>query len=118
MVSAFDRTHIFNASMSYDLGHGYRVGTHLMFYTGYPNTSLVPGSTTDVQQTGRLPPFFRFDWRAEKRWKIKRGWLSLVLEEQNAMLARDSLQQLCAPLGVSCPSVPVTIPSIGLEGGI
>ena len=118
IASAFDRTHVANAAMSCDLGRGYKAGTRLTFYTGYPITSQVGDQ---VQQTGRLPPFFRFDARAEKRWPIgKRGWLSLVLEIANAMLAKETLQEQCVSGTMSCKPVtigPVTIPSIGLEGG-
>jgi hypothetical protein len=118
IASAFDRTHVFNAATSFDFGRGYKAGTRLMFYTGYPITSAVGDQ---VRETGRLPPFFRFDARAEKRWPIgKRGWISLVLEVANAMLAKETLQEQCVPGTGQCTPVtigPVTIPSIGLEGG-
>lgn len=106
LPSSFDRTHVLNLALSQDFGRGYRTGARLVFYTGYPSV------------TGRLPPFFRFDWRAEKKWKVGRGWLSLVLEMSNAMLARETLQQTCD--GEGCEPVklgPITVPSIGLEGG-
>jgi TonB family protein len=106
--SSFDRTHVFNAAIAADFGKGYKAGTRLLFYSGYPITT---GSLeTIVRQTGREPPFFRFDWRAEKKWRVSRGWVSLVLEVANSMLAKETLQQ-----GVKIG--PVTIPSIGLEGG-
>jgi hypothetical protein len=110
--SSFDRTHVFNAALGYDFGKGYKAGTRLMFYTGYPAPTAVAGETT------RLPPFFRFDWRAEKRWRVGRGWVSLVLEMENSMLAKETLQQQCGN-GTCLPVQigPVTIPSIGLEGG-
>ena len=45
-------------------------------------------------------------------------WVSLVLEMENSMLAKETLQQSCG--NGTCKPVqigPVTIPSIGLEGG-
>lgn len=118
IASAFDRTHVANAAMSCDFGKGYKAGTRLTFYTGFPITSAVGDR---VEQTGRVPPFFRFDARAEKRWPIgKRAWLSLVLEIANAMLAKETLQEQCVPGTMRCNPVtigPVTIPSLGLEGG-
>jgi TonB family protein len=125
--SAFDRTHIFNVAGSYDFGHGIKGGSRMMFYTGFPVDNTNP-------QAGRAPPFFRFDARLEKRWSIVngRGWLSLVLEGLNVFGAKETVSEspTCAtpnpPMGVCTkftggytPTVigPVTVPSIGLEGG-
>jgi hypothetical protein len=109
--SSFDRAHVLNVAGAYDLTHGFKAGTRIMFYTGYP--------TTDGQS--RLPPFGRFDMRFEKRWSIAsgRGWISLVLEMLNTFFAQETVQQSCIP-GEDCKSVrigPITVPSLGLEGG-
>ena len=58
----------------------------------------------------------------EKRWRIlnDRAWISLVLEGQNVFGAKETLQEQCLTAGQACKSVqigPVSIPSIGLEGG-
>ncbi len=125
--SAFDRTHVLNVAGSYDLGHGVKAGTRMMLYTGFPVDNTNPGA-------GRTPAFFRFDARVEKRWSIfdNRGWLSLVFEAQNAFGAKETVQEapICATTltaNGSCPRYtgayqptvigPVTVPSIGLEGG-
>ena len=119
VASSFDRTHVLNAAIAADFGKGYKVGTRLVLYSGYPITALAPSFIYDLRETGRLPPFFRFDWRAEKRWRVSRGYLSLVLEVSNSMLAKETLQQQCGSNGVCQPVTigPVTIPSLGLEGG-
>jgi TonB dependent receptor/TonB-dependent Receptor Plug Domain len=122
LPSSFDRTHVLNVAGSYDLGHGIRLGTRIVFYTGYPITNPVPGHPEDLQQSGRIPSFGRFDARAEKRWRIlsDRAWISLVLEGQNVFGAKETLQEQCLTAGQQCQSVqigPVSIPSIGLEGG-
>ena len=119
VASSFDRTHVLNAAIAADFGKGYKVGTRLVLYSGYPITALAPSFIYDLRETGRLPPFFRFDWRAEKRWRVSRGYLSLVLEVSNSMLAKETLQQQCSGRGVCQPVTigPVTIPSIGVEGG-
>ena len=72
----------------------------------------------------RLPPFYRIDTRFEKRWTLgKTGFISLVVEVLNTFLAQEVLgedcvvddvgRQRCSPSKLG----PVTIPSLGLEGG-
>ncbi len=121
--STFDRTHVLNLALGYDFGRGYRAGARFVFYTGYPHanqgTEPDPGTVVHVE---RFPPFYRLDARLEKRWTIGRAsWLSLVLEVQNATLDKEVVSQTCDENGGNCRDVaigPVTIPSIGLEGGI
>ncbi|WP_104986966.1 TonB-dependent receptor domain-containing protein [Sorangium cellulosum] len=132
-VTSFDRTHVANLALSYDFGRGYRAGGRLLFYSGLPQRldaprlppiSGVPGGvepTADAPpRWERLPPFFRLDVRLEKRWSIgKSGWLSLVLEVLNATLSKESTPGVC---DVSSPCEPnefgpLTIPSLGVEGG-
>lgn len=120
--SRFDRTHVANAALSWDLGRGWRAGTRLVFYTGLPAdlvSSASPSATRNPSQPDRLPPFFRMDVRLEKRWKIgKRGWISLVVEALNAMLAKETAAVQCN--AGDCQAVrvgPVALPSLGVEGG-
>jgi hypothetical protein len=56
--------------------------------------------------------------RLEKKWIIsQRGWLSLVLEVQNATLSEEILGRDCTEVPCKDPTLgPVTIPSAGLEG--
>jgi hypothetical protein len=131
--SSFDRTHVLNVAGSYDFGRGVRGGTRMLFYTGFPVDNLDPSM-------GTVPPFLRLDARLEKRWSIVhgRGWVSLVLEGQNVFGAKETVQETpvmkclvpnppkgnCPP-GLLVPTGqyaatqigPVSIPSIGLEGG-
>jgi hypothetical protein len=114
--SAYDRTHVVNAALAYNLGRAWRAGTRLMFYTGGPRSApanglLVPPRSGVV----RNPAFYRLDLRLEKRWNIgRRGWLSAVLEVLNATLSRETLMSTD---GSTQTIGPVTIPSIGVEGG-
>jgi hypothetical protein len=110
--SAFDRTHVANAALAYDLGKNWRAGTRVVFYTGTPKVIEYRGAIAPPpsQSPGRDPPFFRLDLRLEKRWKVGRsGWLAFVVEVLNATLNKETVQS--QQIG------PVTIPSIGLEGG-
>jgi TonB family protein len=112
-VATFDRTHVANAALAYDLGRRWRAGTRLMFYTGLPTPpDPVDGST-------RLPPFFRLDLRLEKRWQLGRTvWISAVAEAMNATLNKEAVQRDCTLEGCEAQEIgPVTIPSIGVEGG-
>jgi hypothetical protein len=111
--SAYDRTHVMNVAGTYDFGRGYRGSTRIVFYTGTPADPTKPA-------LGRIPPFGRFDFRFEKRWSIVRGraWIALVLEALNAFAAKETTQERCIKTPCSYQTIgPVTIPSIGLEGG-
>jgi TonB family protein len=124
-AAQFDRTHVLQAAVSWDLGHGVRLGSRVVFYTGTPLSPFYPSAELASLGRERMPPYFREDVRLEKRWTIgRRGWLSLVFEAQNATLSRE-------PSGVSCTSSgpsnlgcqvarfpPLFLPSIGLEGGL
>ncbi len=114
VASAYDRTHVLNMAGTYDFGHGYRGGTRIVLYTGTPVDPTRPA-------LGRSPPFGRFDFRFEKRWSIVSGraWMSFVVEALNAFAAQETVQEQCVG-GTPCQYQrigPVTIPSIGLEGG-
>lgn len=113
-VATFDRTHVVNAAISYNLGRNWRAGTRVMFYTGLPK---VP-DPTDPGAT-RLPPFFRLDLRLEKRWQLsRRMYLSFVAEWMNATLSKEAVATTCTLQGCDTRTVgPITIPSLGLEGG-
>jgi hypothetical protein len=113
-VASFDRTHVANGAVAYDLGRAWRAGTRLVFYTGLPKIA----DPRDPEDT-RLPPFFRVDLRLEKRWQLgRKTHLSFVAEWMNATLAKEAVTTRCTLDGCEAQMIgPVTIPSIGLEGG-
>ncbi|AKT41080.1 TonB-dependent receptor plug domain-containing protein [Chondromyces crocatus] len=109
---AFDRTHVFNAALSYDLGRGWRAGSRFTFYTGVPNFQTPPGMPEGFRLLSpeREPGFYRLDARIEKKWTLGRTtWLSFVIEALNATLNKETING--NEVG------PVTVPSLGLEGG-
>jgi hypothetical protein len=131
-LSAFDRPHVVNAAASYDLGSGWRAGARFVFYSGVPTIPTVPAFPEQVvaEPPERTPPFFRLDARLEKRWHIgQRGWLSVVLEALNATLSEEVTGFRCGtalavpgrdrPTPVCTERVvgPVSVPSVGVEGG-
>ena len=68
-VSAFDRTHVANAALSYDLGRRWKAGARVLYYTGTPkwgeDRDPIEAGTSDVE---REPAYVRLDLRLEKRW--------------------------------------------------
>lgn len=131
-LSAYDRPHVVNAAASYDLGRGWRAGGRFVFYSGVPTVAGAPefqGQIVAIPPE-RTPPFFRLDVRLEKRWRIgERGYVSVVLEALNTTLSKEVTGYRCqsalALPGRSLPTPtctervvgPVTVPSLGVEGG-
>jgi hypothetical protein len=113
-IASFDRTHVVNAALAYDLGKHWRAGTRVVFYTGLPKAP----DPTDPSST-RLPPFFRLDLRLEKRWQLRgRAFISLVAEWMNATLSKEAVSTRCTLSGCEAQTIgPITIPSLGVEGG-
>jgi hypothetical protein len=112
-IASFDRTHVANAAIAYDLGKMWRAGTRVIFYTGLPK----PPDPNDPNDT-RLPPFFRVDLRLEKRWPLgERAWISAVAEFMNATLSKEAVSTTCTLQGCDTQTIgPVSIPSLGVEG--
>ncbi|MDP8999667.1 MAG: TonB-dependent receptor plug domain-containing protein, partial [Myxococcota bacterium] len=112
-VAAFDRTHVLNAAAAYDLGRNWRAGARVTFYTGLPKAPEpgLPGT--------RLAPFFRLDVRLEKRWALgRRTWFSFVAEWLNVTFSKEEVGTSCTLQGCQATTVgPITIPSLGVEGG-
>jgi TonB family protein len=119
----FDRTHVLQTALSWDIGKGFRAGARVAVYSGQPFPPFTPKEIVAAAGRDRLPPFFRLDARAEKRWTIgHRGWISVVLEMANVTLSKE-------PSGIDCDMQtplhcdvhrlgPVSLPSLGIEGGV
>ncbi len=112
-IASFDRTHVVNAAIAFDLGRNWRAGTRVTFYTGLPKQ---PDPTSD---STRLSPFFRLDLRLEKRWQLsQKAWISFVAEAMNVTLSKEAVSTECTLEGCNEQTIgPVTIPSLGIEGG-
>jgi len=107
-----DRTHVLNAALGYDLGRGWRAGGRFTYYTGVPNLDAPAGLPEGFRLPSptREPGFYRIDVRLEKKWTFgETTWLSFVAEVLNVTLNKETVRG--NEIG------PVTIPSIGLEGG-
>jgi TonB family protein len=132
-VSAYDRPHVFTAALSVDLGKGWRAGGRFVGYSGIPMRPARPAFSEQVVGVPpeRTPTFLRLDLRLEKRWTIGRsGWISGVLEMLNATLSREVTGYECST-ALAVPGTgtfgtaacaervigPVSVPSLGVEGG-
>ncbi len=121
--SAFDRRHVMNVAVAYNLGRRWRAGSRLVFYTGAPKrtTTTTTSTTTEaptaaasastaVSNPPRDPAFYRIDLRLEKLWPMgKTSHLSFVAEVLNATMHKETFNG--AEIG------PIFVPSLGLEGG-
>jgi TonB family protein len=92
-----------------------------------PRATLPAGSpdapsVADLERyfTVRLPSFQRLDVRLEKRWDYANArWVAFTVEWFNATLSKEAVNYSCDYLA-RCEIEeigPVTIPSLGLEGG-
>jgi hypothetical protein len=122
--SEFDRTHVLNAILGYDLGRRWRVGGRFLFQSGTPYSKLEGSLAVPPYNAYRNPAFYRVDVRLEKRWRLGRdGSIAFVLEGQNVTLSKE-----VSSLGMDCEGRvgeaevckqstigPLTIPSVGVE---
>jgi hypothetical protein len=125
--SAYDRTHILNAVVAYDLGRHWRAGGRVVFYSGAPYSDLAGNVPVPPYNGHRGPPFYRLDVRLEKRWLLGRDRsIAFILEGLNVTLSREA-----TPFGLDCMGNmtpqggtnqctegrigPLTIPSVGVE---
>jgi TonB family protein len=111
-----DRAHVLNVAASYDLGKNWRLGGRVLFYTGIPaEVAYIEAA----RHPPRTPPFWRLDFKLEKRWYIKRPnrWWGLNLEVLNTTLNKEQLTGSCNAYSCKYEEIgPVTVPSIAFEG--
>lgn len=121
--AAFDRRHVLNTALAYNLGRNWRAGTRLTLYSGAPkivqtppvpvNTeapTAAPAMNPRIAEPPRDPAFYRIDVRLEKQWRYgKTTHLSFVAEVLNVTAHKEIYQ--------GTEFGPIFVPSLGLEGG-
>jgi hypothetical protein len=115
--STFDRRHVLGGALAYSLGSGWRAGLRGTFYTGIPVDVAYVEAAADPPRTR---PFYRFDWRLEKRWDLARegSFVSFVAEVLNTTLNKEVLNASCSAYVCRQEELgPITIPSLGVEAG-
>jgi TonB family protein len=89
----FDQTNVLGVVASYQLGHGWDVGTRFRYTTGFPRTPVI-SSYYDVlnaqyapvfgaQNSIRIPAFYQLDARVEKSFVYRRFKINVYLDVQN-----------------------------------
>ncbi len=114
--SGFDRTHVLQTALSYEIGPGFRVGARAVAYSGVPELNLEGSPHFTASRRGS--PFFRLDLRAEKRFRIgRRGYWALIGEILNATSTREVVRLDCGEVCRERSAGPVVLPSVGVEAG-
>jgi TonB family protein len=111
-----DRTHVLNVAASYDLGKNWRLGGRVLFYTGIPAEVAYLEAARNPPRT---PPFWRLDFKLEKRWYIQQPnrWWGVSLEVLNTTLNKEKLTGSCNAYDCKFEELgPVTVPSLSFEG--
>lgn len=110
-LNRFDRAHVLQAALAVDLTRGWFASLRSVVYSGWPDKNSVDR---------RLPPFFRFDARLEKRWRWGTdGHVSLLVEGLNVTGSKEALSQKCTESGCKVETLgPIVAPSIGVEGAL
>ena len=115
--SGFDRPHIFQAALSYDLGKGFTVGARTVIYSGVPELNLE--GEPHFSGARRGSPFFRLDLRGEKRFRLgQNGYWSIIAEVLNATSTKEVVRLDCGEVCRERSAGPVILPSVGLQAGI
>jgi len=114
--SGFDRTHVVQTALSYEVGLGVRVGARAVLYSGVPELNLEGSPHFTASRRGSA--FFRLDLRAEKRFRIgERGYWGVIGEVLNATSTREVVRLDCGEVCRERSAGPVVLPSVGLEAG-
>jgi TonB family protein len=89
----FDQTSVFSVIASYQLGHGWDVGTRFRYTTGFPRTPVVNSYYDTLnaqyapifgaQNSIRIPAFYQLDARIEKSFVYRRVKINVYLDVQN-----------------------------------
>ena len=116
--SAYDRTHVAQLALLFDLGKNWRAGVRNVFYSGFPADESGPDRLPS-ENPPRTRPFYRVDVRISKRWLFpKARYVGLVFDIQNATLSREVFDVTC-DTGTCTPREigPITIPTLAFECG-
>jgi outer membrane receptor for ferrienterochelin and colicin len=113
----FDRPQLINAALLWNITQKWTFGARGIFYSGTPATF----NDKPALKLGRAKPYWRLDWRLEKRWDWDAGGnIRLIFEVLNTTLNLEPQSRDCyeSDDNITCDESkegPITLPSIGLE---
>jgi hypothetical protein len=120
--AAFDRRHVLQTAVAFNLGRNWRASARLMFYSGIPSTYIADAgaapSAVNPEHLPRTPAFWRTDLRLQKRWRIgnEGAYWAFTVEALNATLNKEVIQQDCSRSKCESERIgPIAIPSLGVE---
>jgi hypothetical protein len=114
--SGFDRTHVLQTALSYEIDTGFRVGARSVLYSGVPELNLEGSPHFTGKRRGS--PFFRLDLKAEKRFRLgQSGYWGVTAEVLNATSTKEVVRLDCGEICRERTAGPVVLPSVGLEAG-
>jgi TonB family protein len=114
--SGFDRTHVLQTALSYELSRGFRVGARTVLYSGVPELNLE--GAPHFTDSRRGSAFVRLDLRVEKRFRLgQSGYWGVTGEVLNATSTREVVRLDCGEVCRERSAGPVVLPSIGIEAG-
>lgn len=126
--AAFDRRHVLQAALAFNLGRNWRASLRGVVYSGIPSRyeNWNGDGTIDLGNLGRAnpenlprtPAYWRLDWRLQKRWFVgtKRAYWAATFEVLNTTLNLEAVSQSCSSTACRAEYFgPITIPSVGVE---
>jgi TonB family protein len=114
-LAGYDRPHVLNTGVSFDLGRRWLFSARAVAYSGVPGSRSF-GERRLFDQS-RARPFFRTDLRVEKRFVLSpSAWWSVVAEVMNATLSSEVVRRPCEPTCSDDTVGPIVLPSLGVLG--
>ncbi|HSC88655.1 MAG TPA: TonB-dependent receptor, partial [Polyangiaceae bacterium] len=116
-VPGYDRPHVLNLALTYDIWDSWRLSGKLAFMSG------VPGRRTTVDgfvfDQSRSDPFLRLDLKLSKRWySSETFYWTTYLEVLNATYSGQVSSRTCTVDGCTDKgTAPLLLPSLGVEMG-
>jgi hypothetical protein len=113
--SGYDRRHVFQGALAFELWWKVRASLRGLYYTGFPALELGDFGATP-SETLRAPGYIRFDTRLERPFHItERFQMSVVAEVLNATGAKEALRYECGGRCELVAAGPIVLPSLGVE---
>ncbi len=122
-ASDWDQRHILNFVTSYRLGRGYQIGTRIHYNTGRPypvfdeaTISTGAGQSRPPIFYSKLPNFFQWDLRFDKRWVLEKYTLDFYIELINTTASRQVFDLKRRQDGtIDQIGFRIALPSLGLH---